>query len=221
MRKTAESDGFAVLRAKREGILEFNEKLRDLRKSKGLTQEQLAEAIFVSRTAVSKWESGRGVPNIESLKALSEFFSVSLDSLLSGEELLEVARTDVKKTKTHMCDTIFGLLDCLPLLFLFLPFFGQRGQAPVRSVPLLSLEGTASYVKISYIVFVLLALGIGIALLALQTKEVKIWEKYKYLLSVGVNILGASLFMLTLQPYAALFVFALLVIKAFLLVRRP
>lgn len=88
-------------------------------------------------------------------------------------------------------------------------------------MPLLSLEGAASYVKISYIVFVLLALGIGIALLALQTKEVKIWEKYKYLLSVGVNILGASLFMLTLQPYAALFVFALLVTKAFLLVRRP
>ena len=82
--------------------MEFNEKLRDLRKSKGLTQEQLAEAIFVSRTAVSKWESGRGVPNIESLKALSEFFSVSLDSLLSGEELLEVAETNVRKPK-HKC----------------------------------------------------------------------------------------------------------------------
>ena len=200
--------------------MEFNEKLRDLRKSKGLTQEQLAEAIFVSRTAISKWESGRGVPNIESLKALSEFFSISLDSLLSGEELLEVAETNVKETKTQMRDTIFGLLDCLPLLFLFLPFFGQRGQTPVRSVPLVSFESAAAYVKSSYIVFVLLALGIGITLLALQAADMNIWKKYKYPLSVGVSILGAALFMLTLQPYAAFFVFALLVIKAFLLVRR-
>ena len=47
--------------------MEFNEKLQELRKGKGLTQEELAQAIFVSRTAVSKWESGRGYPNIDSL----------------------------------------------------------------------------------------------------------------------------------------------------------
>ena len=54
--------------------MEFNEKLQELRKQKGLTQEELAEALYVSRTAISKWESGRGVPNIESLKAISKFF---------------------------------------------------------------------------------------------------------------------------------------------------
>ena len=48
--------------------MEFNEKLQELRKGKGLTQEELAQEIFVSRTAVSKWESGRGYPNIDSLK---------------------------------------------------------------------------------------------------------------------------------------------------------
>ena len=42
--------------------VEFNEKLHELRKSRGLTQEELAEALFVSRTAISKWESGRGYP---------------------------------------------------------------------------------------------------------------------------------------------------------------
>ena len=46
--------------------MEFNEKLQNLRKQKGLTQEELATALFVSRTAISKWESGRGYPNIES-----------------------------------------------------------------------------------------------------------------------------------------------------------
>lgn len=53
--------------------MEFNEKLQELRKGKGLTQEELAQEIFVSRTAVSKWESGRGYPNIDSLKELAAF----------------------------------------------------------------------------------------------------------------------------------------------------
>ena len=54
--------------------MEFSEKLQELRKNRGLTQEELAEALFVSRTAVSKWESGRGYPSIESLKEISKFF---------------------------------------------------------------------------------------------------------------------------------------------------
>ena len=45
--------------------MEFSEKLQELRKSRNLTQEELAEALFVSRTAVSKWESGRGYPSID------------------------------------------------------------------------------------------------------------------------------------------------------------
>ncbi len=46
--------------------MEFSDKLQQLRKQNNLTQEQPAEQLFVSRTAVSKWESGRGYPNIES-----------------------------------------------------------------------------------------------------------------------------------------------------------
>ena len=72
--------------------MEFGEKLQELRKKKGLTQEELAEALYVSRTAVSKWESGRGYPNIDSLKEISKFFSVSIDELLSGEKFLSIAK---------------------------------------------------------------------------------------------------------------------------------
>lgn len=54
--------------------MEFNEKLQQLRTGKNLTQEQLAEQLYVSRTAISKWESGKGYPNIESLKCISKFF---------------------------------------------------------------------------------------------------------------------------------------------------
>ena len=46
--------------------MEFHEKLQELRKQKNLTQEELSEILFVSRTAISKWESGRGYPSIDS-----------------------------------------------------------------------------------------------------------------------------------------------------------
>ena len=53
--------------------LEFHEKLQELRKSRNLTQEELAEELYVSKTAISKWESGRGYPSIDSLKAIAGF----------------------------------------------------------------------------------------------------------------------------------------------------
>ena len=65
--------------------MEFYEKLQRLRTERHLTQEQLATQLYVSRTAVSKWESGRGLPNLESLKAISRLFSVPIDTLLSDE----------------------------------------------------------------------------------------------------------------------------------------
>lgn len=74
--------------------MEFNEKLQELRKTRNLTQEELAEAIFVSRTAVSKWESGRGYPSIDSLKELSRFFSVSIDELIRPDEVVIAAERD-------------------------------------------------------------------------------------------------------------------------------
>ena len=77
--------------------MEFYEKLQELRKSRGLTQEELAEMLYVSRTAISKWESGRDYPNMDSLKAISKCFSVSLDDLLSSETILTIAEEDGKQ----------------------------------------------------------------------------------------------------------------------------
>ena len=74
--------------------MEFGEKLLNLRKSRGLTQEELAQALYVSRTAVSKWESGRGYPSIESLKGIAGYFSVTVDELISGEKLLSMAEKE-------------------------------------------------------------------------------------------------------------------------------
>ncbi len=68
--------------------MKFSEKLKELRKQKGISQEQLAEKIYVSRQAITKWESGNGLPDIENLIAISSLFNESLDSLLSEEKSL-------------------------------------------------------------------------------------------------------------------------------------
>lgn len=89
--------------------MEFNEKIQQLRKSKGLTQEELADYLYVSRTAISKWESGRGYPNIESLRAIAKFFSVSIDDLLSGEEVLILQKriVSIKKSIIEIQSLLF------------------------------------------------------------------------------------------------------------------
>ena len=91
--------------------MEFHEKLQELRKNRGLTQEELAELLYVSRAAISKWESGRGYPSIDSLKEISKYFSVSIDDLLSGEKLVFIAEKEDKSNIQSMCELVLGIID--------------------------------------------------------------------------------------------------------------
>ncbi len=62
--------------------------LLELRTQKGLTQEELAEKVYVTRQAVSRWENGDTVPNTETLKVLSKFYGVSINTLLGSPRQL-------------------------------------------------------------------------------------------------------------------------------------
>lgn len=75
----------------KEPTTSLGEKLRSARKSAGLTQEQLAEKLVVSRQAITKWESGKGMPDIDNLKQLSRLLNVSIDYLLDNGERLDAA----------------------------------------------------------------------------------------------------------------------------------
>ena len=196
--------------------MELCEKLVELRKKKGLTQEELAKELYVSRTAISKWESGRGVPNIESLKAISKFFCVSIDELLSTDELLTIAQEDSKKRETRIRDLVFALLDLSMILFMFLPLFGQRGAQVVYEISLVSLD-VSLYIKILYFGVVFAMVIFGVLTLALQNCESEIFVKYKHRISILLSIIAVVLFTITLQPYASLFAFVFLAIKASML----
>ncbi len=197
----------------------FGEIIKKLRTDKGLTQDELAEKIYVTRTAISKWESDRGFPNIESLKAISKYFSVSLDELLSGEEILAIAENDNKQKERTLRDLIFGLLDCGMALFLFLPFFGQKADGVIREVSLLALYDIQPYLKTVYIAFVGIMIVLGIMTLALQNCHQRLWTQSKSVLSLSLSAGGVCLFIISQQPYAAVFVFAFLIIKTLMLIK--
>ena len=69
----------------------FKDKLKKLKEEKEITQQELADKIFVTRSAVAKWEQGRGIPNPESMKLLSEFFNIQEEELMNREDTIEVA----------------------------------------------------------------------------------------------------------------------------------
>ncbi len=197
--------------------MEWNEKLQALRKQKGLTQEELAQALYVSRTAVSKWESGRGYPNIDSLKAIAAFFGITIDELLSGDQLLTIAHRHSKQQEAHLQALMFGLLDVSVLMLLFLPFFRQMVNGVVQSVSLLGLTHVAFYMQIAYGVVLGSMAVLGFLTLVLQTCEHRTWLTCQRFSSLAINVLCAALFILGTQPYAAIFLFFLLVVKGFLL----
>lgn len=189
--------------------MEFNKKLIELRLKNGLTQEELATALFVSRTAVSKWESGRGYPNIESLKLISKLFSVTIDELLSSDELLSVAEEDKKCANRGYRDLVFALLDIASLLLLFLPLFADRSGEFIESASLLGLNSVSAYIKTLYFVFVIASALWGI--FALAVKEPL--SSLKWGISLALSIVGVLLFTLSLQPYATVLLFVFLIIK--------
>ena len=200
--------------------MEFNQKLQELRKQKRLTQEELAEQLYVSRTAISKWESGRGYPNIESLKAIAKFFSVTLDELLSSDEVLTIAEEDNKRKEKHFRDLMYGLIDLCVALLLFLPFFANKTEEAVQSVSLIALDGVQPYLKIAYIAVVISMIVMGILTLALQNVKKAAWVKSKTTISLILGAIAVLVFIISSQPYAAVFAFALLAIKALMLIKR-
>lgn len=199
--------------------MEFHEKLQQLRKSRGLTQEELAEALYVSRTAISKWESGRGYPSIDSLKEISKYFSVTIDDLLSSEKLLSIAEKENKSNIRGMCDLLFGIVDVCSFLLIVLPLYPNAVDEYIYSVNLSAYTGAAPWIRLVYWGIFLFLIVIGGVKILLTQLAIEKGQKIVTGCSTGCSIAAVLFLSLAREAYAAAIVFLLLLTKGVLLLK--
>lgn len=200
--------------------MEFHEKLQELRKKRGFTQEELAEALFVSRTAISKWESGRGYPSIDSLKEISKFFAVSIDDLLSSETIFSIAEKENQSNIQSMCDLLFGKVDLCSILLIVLPLYPNTVDTYVYSVNLLDYIQNNPMIRFGYWTLILALMGIGIIKWLLVHYNRQRGQKVMTMCSMVLSIVMVLFFALTREVYAVVVAVLLLVIKGSLLIKR-
>ncbi len=198
--------------------MEFGEKLQELRKSRSLTQEELAEALFFSRTAISKWESGRGYPSIDSLKEISRFFNTTIDELICSDEMISVAENEKREYVGRYVLLVCSVLDILYALLLFIPMFAN-GNGSSETVSMISLSGINPLVRIAFIVITALVIINGIAGAIINGFDKPVWNRHRIVTGTALSIFAVVVFIATRQPYAGVVCFLFLVIKGFLMIK--
>ena len=200
--------------------MEFNEKLQALRKSRGLTQEELAEALFVSRTAVSKWESGRGYPSIDSLKEISKYFSVTIDELMTGEKLISIAEKENKSNIQKLCDLLTGIVDLFSFILIVLPLYPNPINGYIYSVNLFDYTETTSFNRLLYWIMFLALVLVGTVKIFITQFELNKGQKIVTDISIVLSIMTILFLALTREAYAITVAFFLFVVKGILLFKH-
>ena len=195
--------------------MELNEKLQELRKSKGMTQEELAEVLYVSRTAISKWESGRGTPSIESLKQISALFSVSIDDLLSAEKVLFLAEQEHKVCQQNQIHLWNGIIDICSAGLIFLPLYPNVVGQTVCAVNLFSYANrfNRSICVLLFLTLILTGIFKILSVCLGRKKE----QGFLTALSMALSILSILFLTAARVSYATAVAFILLMLKGTLL----
>ena len=199
--------------------MEFHEKLQELRKSRGMTQEELAEALYVSRTAISKWESGRGYPSIDSLKEISRFFSVTIDELLSSEKLLSIAERENRFNIRNICDLLLGIVDICSLMLIVLPLYPNMIDEYIYSVNLSAYTAAAPWIRLVYWGLFLAMIATGFVKVLLTQLAIARGQKIATICSMGISVAAVLFLAVAREAYAVAMVFLLLLAKGVLLLK--
>lgn len=172
--------------------------------------------MFISRTAISKWESGRGFPSIESLKAISQVFDISIDELLSNSELISIAENDKKKQQQRFQHLLLGILDCMTGLLIFLPIFGQARGNHIAFVSMWQLSPETAALKTILSILVILTTLFGVYEIIFVDKG----QKLVIRISLMLTLLGTLIFILTRHPYPSAYLLIILTIKGAILLDK-
>ncbi len=185
--------------------------ISDLRKENNLTQKNLAEKLNVSDKAISRWETGKGFPDVNSLLALSEFFGVTVNELLAGkrieeEKLTEIAEKNVihaietkekevkkKKLQTFLCLIIFFII-LIPPAF---PTFIYLTDAIISNI---SFENGTEFIVLLIVAILLVASGF-----AIKKGHISLLHSYHYRNVVDregyCNSMGKSIILMSIPTF--------------------
>ena len=153
----------------------IHERIYELRRQRGLSQEQLAEKIGVSRQTVSKWESGASVPELEKLIALSHCFEISVDTVIGSTSSVQDAEPRVQEAEVERkaldWGRVLGLIMVVGGLFystflLWLRTEESPAEDQLASSFSLNIDGTGILIALC-----LLCVAMGVYLLLKQWKE--------------------------------------------------
>lgn len=126
--------------------MEFSEKLKELRTSKELTQEELASKVYISRSVIAKYERGFAIPTKENALLLADFFNVKITYLLTKDELRKIALNESKSQKiiSFLLPTLFLIINTFILFFFFpsLDIYGFTHQVQTSYDPILYITIT-------------------------------------------------------------------------------
>ena len=200
--------------------MEFGEKIQKLRNQNKWTQEQLAEKLYVSRTAISKWESGKGYPSIDLLKDIAKLFNKTIDELLSSEQIIDIAKNENISNMKRANNLIYGLLDIISVLFIFLPLYAQKTENFVYSVSLVSTNDINSIIKISYIIILSILSLLGIGEIILNFIDEKKIRRMINITSLLVQTISIVFFVISRQTYLTAIIFITFIIKILVLIKN-
>ena len=134
--------------------MELSEKLYTLRKESGLSQEQLAERLCVSRQAISKWETGQSVPERGTLLAISNYFNVSLDYLLKDDEVKRKLPTNEQEDSSlrtgDRTKWLLGIIICMGgivclIMWGLLSIFHSSVSNQIRESSMIRIDGNGIF----------------------------------------------------------------------------
>ena len=194
--------------------MELSKKIKQIRNDNKLTQEQFAEKMLVSRTAVSKWENGTCYPSIDSLKYMSLIFNISLDKLLSSEEILEIAKIENQSNISKYNGLLFCLLDIVRIIFIFLPLYSYKTNDFIYSVSLLNSNDLGTTLKIIFMLIFIMFLILGIIELIFNfIGNNRLINK----ISMFLDVISIFVLLFTKQPYLIALMFVIFIIKIIML----
>lgn len=122
----------------------FHEQLKKIRKEKNVTQEQLAEFLNASRQTISKWESGKSLPDIENAQQLATYFNVDINELLGNENnIVDIRKTNKKKRRKKILSIVSASITTLLIFFGGL-FYSKYYSDPDKEIVLYDVYSISS-----------------------------------------------------------------------------